>query len=204
MTTLWLTQELTGSILDVGGGGEGVIGRLYGPSVTIIDHCQEELDEALAHYATLLATTCGLDVANLPGAGAAGGLGAGLMAFCSARLRPGIDVIFERLGLEAQIARADLILTGEGRVDATSANGKLLSGVGRLALRHRKPVIALTGSAGEGSQTLEALGIRAVVPIADGPISLEQSLADASRLITDAAERTARLLCIGAELSGHF
>ena len=177
---------------------------VYGPQKGASPQQVAALDEALAHYATLLATTCGLDVANLPGAGAAGGLGAGLMAFCSARLRPGIDVIFERLGLEAQIARADLILTGEGRVDATSANGKLLSGVGRLALRHRKPVIALTGSAGEGSQTLEALGIRAVVPIADGPISLEQSLADASRLITDAAERTARLLRIGAELSGHF
>ena len=177
---------------------------VYGPQKGASPQQVAALDEALAHYATLLATTCGLDVANLPGAGAAGGLGAGLMAFCSARLWPGIDVIFERLGLEAQIARADLILTGEGRVDATSANGKLLSGVGRLALRHRKPVIALTGSAGEGSQTLEALGIRAVVPIADGPISLEQSLADASRLITDAAERTARLLRIGAELSGHF
>ena len=93
---------------------------------------------------------------------------------------------------------------GEGRVDATSANGKLLSGVGRLALRHQKPVIALTGGAGEGSQALEALGIRAVVPIADGPISLEQSLTEAARLITDAAERTARLLRVGTELSGHF
>lgn len=184
--------------------GSNGASAVYGPQKGASPQQVAALDEALAHYATLLATTCGLDVANLPGAGAAGGLGAGLMAFCSARLRPGIDVIFERLGLEAQIARADLILTGEGRVDATSANGKLLSGVGRLALRHRKPVIALTGSAGEGSQTLEALGIRAVVPIADGPISLEQSLADASRLITDAAERTARLLCIGAELSGHF
>lgn len=184
--------------------GSNGASAVYGPQKGASPQQVAALDEALAHYATLLATTCGLDVANLPGAGAAGGLGAGLMAFCSARLRPGIDVIFERLGLEAQIARADLILTGEGRVDATSANGKLLSGVGRLALRHRKPVIALTGSAGEGSQTLEALGIRAVVPIADGPISLEQSLADASRLITDAAERTARLLRIGAELSGHF
>lgn len=184
--------------------GSNGASAVYGPQKGASPQQVAALDEALAHYATLLATTCGLDVANLPGAGAAGGLGAGLMAFCSARLRPGIDAIFERLGLEAQIARADLILTGEGRVDATSANGKLLSGVGRLALRHRKPVIALTGSAGEGSQTLEALGIRAVVPIADGPISLEQSLADASRLITDAAERTARLLRIGAELSGHF
>ena len=177
---------------------------VYGPQKGASPQQVAALDEALAHYATLLAAACGRDVANLPGAGAAGGLGAGLMAFCSARLRPGIDVRFERLGLEAQIARADLILTGEGRVDATSANGKLLSGVGRLALRHQKPVIALTGGAGEGSQALEALGIRAVVPIADGPISLEQSLTEAARLITDAAERTARLLRVGTELSGHF
>ena len=157
----------------------------------------KELDRALEHYGHRLEATFGRRFADLPGAGAAGGLGAGLMAFCGGTLRPGIDIIFERLGLEQQVAWADLIFTGEGRVDATSANGKLLSGIGHWARRDGKPVVALAGSIGPGSEQLLELGIRAVVPIADGPITLEESLARAPELIKAAAARAARLMSIG-------
>ena len=108
---------------------------VYGPQKGGTPEMLEMLDAALAHYGQKLAETFGRDFAGLPGAGAAGGLGAGLMAFCGGQLRPGTDIIFERLDLERQVAWADLIYTGEGRVDATSANGKLLSGIGRLAIR---------------------------------------------------------------------
>ena len=128
---------------------------------------------------------------------ALGCLGAGLMAFCGGTLRSGIDIIFERLGLEQQVAWANLILTGEGRVDATSAKGKLLSGIGRCARRDGKPVVALAGSIGPGSEQLLELGIQAVVPIADGPITLEESLNRAPELIEAAATRAARLMSIG-------
>ena len=123
-----------------------------------------------------------------------------LMAFCGGQLRPGTDIIFERLDLERQVAWADLIYTGEGRVDATSANGKLLSGIGRLACQYGRPVIALAGSVGPGSDQLLKRGIQAVFPIADGPITLAESLARAPELITAAAARSARLIRIGGNL----
>lgn len=177
---------------------------VYGPQKGADEAMAARLDTALARYGTMLKQTFGRDFASLPGAGAAGGLGAGLMAFCHAELRPGIDIIFDRLGLEAEIAGADLIFTGEGRVDATSANGKLLSGVGRLALKYNKPVIALAGGIGPGGDGLLSKGISAVVPIADGPLTLEESLSQAPRLIAAAAARAARLIGVGRSLTSSM
>lgn len=174
--------------------------QVYGPQKGADPALAQRLDAALARYGQVLEDTFGQDFAALPGAGAAGGLGAGLMAFCGARLRPGVDVIFDLLRLEDEIAVSDLIFTGEGRADATSASGKLLSGIGRLALRHRKPVIALAGSLGPGADALLAQGITAVLPIADGPMSLEDSLAQAPQLLAGAAARAARLLQAGVLL----
>ena len=177
---------------------------VYGPQKGATPDQVIALDNALSHYGAMLHTQFGRDIAALPGAGAAGGLGAALIAFCNATLRPGIDIIFDRLDLDEQIHWADLVITGEGRVDATSANGKLLSGIGRLALSLNTPVIALTGSAGAGSEQLQTMGIPVVLPIADGPLTLEQSLAQAPRLITAAAARAARLIQIGTALSCRF
>ena len=174
--------------------------QVYGPQKGADPALAQRLDAALARYGQVLEDTFGQDFAALPGAGAAGGLGAGLMAFCGARLRPGVDVIFDLLRLEDEIAVSDLIFTGEGRADATSASGKLLSGIGRLALRHRKPVIALAGSLGPGANALLAQGITAVRPSADGPRSLEDSLAQAPQLLAGAAARAARLLQAGVLL----
>lgn len=174
---------------------------IYAPQKGATPQQAAELDEALTHYAAVLNAQFGLNLADVPGAGAAGGLGAGLMAFCRGTLRPGIDIIFDLLHLDDHVSKADLIFTGEGRTDATSASGKLLSGVGRAALKYHVPVIALTGSIGPGAETLYSQGISAIFPISDGPISLEESLARAPELITGAAERIARALLIGGQLS---
>ena len=174
---------------------------IYAPQKGATPQQAAELDDALTHYAAVLNAQLGLDLADVPGAGAAGGLGAGLMAFCHGTLRPGIDIIFDLLHLEDHVSGADLIFTGEGRTDATSANGKLLSGVGRAALKYHVPVIALTGSLGPGAEVLYNKGISAIFPISDGPISLEESLSRAPQLISSAAERVARALLIGGQLS---
>lgn len=171
---------------------------VYGPQKGADEDMVERLDAALAHYGEKLAEITGKELAAVPGAGAAGGLGAGLMAFCHAALRPGIEIIFELLGLEEQISWADIVFTGEGRVDATSANGKLLSGIGGLAEKYKKPVVALAGSIAPDSALPK--GIQAVLPIADGPMTLERSLAQADRLLTGAAARAARLLQMGQRL----
>ena len=177
--------------------GESGASAVYGPQKGADPQMVVELDAALSRYGEKLKALFGRDFASLPGAGAAGGLGAGLMAFCNGKLQPGIDIVFRMLSLERQVALADLVITGEGRVDATSASGKLLSGIGRLAIRYAKPVVAITGCIGPGWEKLLDMGITAVVPIADGPITLEESLAQAPRLITQAAIRIAQLIQAG-------
>jgi glycerate kinase len=115
---------------------------VYGPQKGADESMIRLLDSALLHYGEKLAGFSGRDVAQIPGSGAAGGLGAGLLAFCSAALRPGFEEIASMIGLEAEVAFCALVITGEGRIDATSANGKVLSGVGQLASKRRKPAIA--------------------------------------------------------------
>lgn len=162
------------------------------------------LDRCLAHYGQVLEATFHRPLVNLPGAGAAGGLGAGLMAFCNAQLQPGIDIIFDLLHLEQEAAQADLIVTGEGRIDATSATGKLLSGVGRLARQYQKPAIAFAGAVALADADLQAIGLQAAIPICDGPMALEDSLSQASALTFQAAQRTARLIRLGNSLATLF
>lgn len=162
------------------------------------------LDRCLAHYGQVLEATFHRPLVNLPGAGAAGGLGAGLMAFCNAQLQPGIDIIFDLLHLEQEAAQADLIVTGEGRIDATSATGKLLSGVGRLARQYQKPAIAFAGAVALADADLQAIGLQAAIPICDGPMALEDSLSQASALTFQAAQRTARLIRLGSSLATLF
>lgn len=173
---------------------------VYGPQKGASPALVKRLDAALAHYGDLLRAYFGRDFASLPGAGAAGGLGVGLMAFCGGTLYSGTQLIFRLLGLEEEIRASDLVITGEGRVDATSANGKLLAGLGDLTKKYHKPLIAFTGGIGPGGEQVQALGVGAVVPIADRPMPLEEALAEAPGLITAAAARTASLLKIGMGL----
>lgn len=169
---------------------------VFGPQKGASPEQAAGLDLCLAHYGRVLEDTFHRPLADLPGAGAAGGLGAGLMAFCGAQLRPGIDIIFDLLHLEQEAARADLILTGEGRIDATSATGKLLSGIGRLALRYHKPAVAFAGAVALSDTQLQAIGLQTAIPICDGPITLEDSLSRAAQLTFRAAQRAGKLMAL--------
>lgn len=177
---------------------------VFGPQKGASPQQAARLDRCLAHYGQVLETTFHRPLVNLPGAGAAGGLGAGLMAFCNAQLQPGIDIIFDLLHLEQEAAQADLIVTGEGRIDATSATGKLLSGVGRLARQYQKPAIAFAGAVALADADLQAIGLQAAIPICGGPMALEDSLSQASALTFQAAQRTARLIRLGSSLATLF
>lgn len=177
---------------------------VFGPQKGASPQQAARLDRCLAHYGQVLEATFHRPLVNLPGAGAAGGLGAGLMAFCNAQLQPGIDIIFDLLHLEQEAAQADLIVTGEGRIDATSATGKLLSGVGRLARQYQKPAIAFAGAVALADADLQAIGLQTAIPICDGPMALEDSLSQASALTFQAAQRTARLIRLGSSLATLF
>ncbi|NLX20518.1 MAG: glycerate kinase [Phycisphaerae bacterium] len=125
---------------------------VFGPQKGATPEQVARLDENLAHLARLVERDLGMSVADLPGAGAAGGLGAGLMAFFGAMLRPGIELVMQALKLADRLAGADLVITGEGRIDAQSMMGKVISGVGREARRCGVPAIALVGSVGQGAE----------------------------------------------------
>ncbi|MGA7393652.1 MAG: glycerate kinase, partial [Terrimicrobiaceae bacterium] len=149
------------------------------------------LEDGLAHLANLYREQMGRDFIETPGAGAAGGLGFGLLAFCHGSLEPGFQAVARLMDLDSKAAGADLVITGEGRLDAQSLHGKAPYEIARLAARHGKPVIGFAG-------VVEAAlpEFNACVPIADGPLTLDESRSRAAELLRAAAARTARLLRI--------
>lgn len=152
-----------------------------------------QLDAALTHFANCCAQQLGRDERNFPGSGAAGGLGFAARAFLAASFRPGIELVAELNGLEQAIIGADLVITGEGRLDAQTLHGKTPLGVARIARRHGVPVIALAGSLGDGYQVLYAEGIGAAFSLVPGPLDLPQALANAATLLEQRSGDIARL-----------
>jgi glycerate kinase len=143
-------------------------------------------------------------VADIPGAGAAGGTTAAFLGFTHAVVRPGIEVVAELAGLHAALEAADIVITGEGRADAQTLSGKAAMGVATLASARHTPVVLLTGGLGPGAEALRAVGaITLVQPIPDGPMELAAAMADTARLLADGAERMARGIGIGLELAAR-
>ena len=168
---------------------------VYGPQKGATSAQAEKLDAALAHYGEILFRETGRDIAGMAGAGAAGGLGAGLLAFCNAELRPGIDLVMEAAGFDAALTDCDLVFTGEGRLDGQTGRGKVIAGVAKRAKAAGIPVIALVGSLADGAEAaLRPEGLTAAFPILDAPQTVEAAMRDAYRLLEDAAERALRLL----------
>ena len=172
---------------------------IYGPQKGATPEMVAELDAALANFARVAQRDVGIDFLNEdhPGAGAAGGLGAGLMAFANCRLQSGIDLVCEVLDFDRHIQDADLVLTGEGRADLSSIYDKAPVGVARRAAPYGVPTVILAGSLGDGYEELYRHGIAGIVCIADRPMSFERSLARTEELLEDAAQRTIRLLQVG-------
>ncbi|KAF0815373.1 Glycerate 3-kinase [Andreprevotia sp. IGB-42] len=170
---------------------------VFGPQKGATPAMVAALDANLAHYASVLARATGRHVAPIAGAGAAGGLGAALLAVLDARLRPGIDIVSEAIGLDAAIAAADLVVTGEGRLDGQTAHGKAPAGVAQRARAHGKPVIAIAGSLGDNAAMLHRHGIDAMFSVLPQPCTLEQALADAPANLQHTAHNVAALLRLG-------
>jgi glycerate kinase len=169
----------------------------YGPQKGATAEMVEQLDAALAHYADVIRRELNIAVKDATGAGAAGGLGAGLMAFLKARIVPGVDVIIEATRLVEQLRDAELVFTGEGRIDSQTACGKVPTGVAQKAKEFGLPVIAIAGDMASDYRVVYKHGIDAVLSIAQGPISLSQSMANAERLIADTAESAFKLYLCG-------
>ena len=173
---------------------------VYGPQKGATPEMVVQLDEALAHYAQIIERDLGLAVGDVPGAGAAGGLGAGLLTFLHATLRPGAQIVLEAVQLEEQMRGADLVITAEGQLDAQTAYGKSVGAVAAMAKRYALPVVALAGGLGEGYQVVYALGVDAVAVLPTGPMTLPYAMEHAAELTRDSAERALRLLRMGTSL----
>jgi len=175
---------------------------VYGPQKGADAAMAERLDINLHHYAGHIKKTLGKDIEHIPGSGAAGGLSAGLMAIADASIRPGFELVSEITDLAAWVNWADLIITGEGKIDIQTPFGKTVFGVASLAKNCGKPVIAIAGSLGEGYEIMVEKGIHCMVPITDKPMTLADAMKNADTLIEDTAERIFRLLQIGVDLKG--
>ena len=173
---------------------------VYGPQKGATPAMVAELESALKNYGRVLQRDLGKDVSERPGAGAAGGLGAGLMAFAGAELLPGIDMVCDVVNFDAHLQGADLVITGEGRADRSTIFNKAPVGVARRALAQGVPTLLLAGGLGPGHRELYQHGIAAIVCIADSPMSFRQSLGRTAELLEGAAERALRLMVVGANV----
>ena len=176
--------------------GEQGCSAVYGPQKGATPMTIADMDRSLKKYAELTKKIFPKADPDLPGAGAAGGLGFAFTAYLGAKLRPGIDLVIEATGLGEKIKEADVVVTGEGRLDGQSAMGKAPVGVARLAKKQGKLVIALAGSIGDGAELCHAKGIDAHFPILRSPISLSEAMKPevAKRNIALAAEEAFRLI----------
>ena len=175
--------------------------EVYGPQKGASADVIREIDAALENFAKEASMSTGRDVAALPGAGAAGGMGAGLMFFTPAVLRPGIEIVFEFLGLASLIQKADIVITGEGKTDFQTPFGKGPAGVGDLAGHFGKVAICISGSLGNGAEEVLNHGIQAVISIIPRPMALNECMQSAEILVEQAADRVARLLKAGMALT---
>jgi len=165
---------------------------IFGPQKGATPELVAALDEALRHYAIIVERDLGIDVAALPGAGAAGGAGAGLVAFLHAELRSGFELMAEATHLRQRLRAADLALTGEGRLDSQSGFGKVVGGLAELAAEARVPLLALAGSVDGGYQATLGNALTAAFSIVPGPLTLDDAIAHAAEYLAACAEAVLR------------
>lgn len=174
--------------------GERGASAVYGPQKGATPELVTLLDNNLNAFAKVIKSDIKCDVLSLSGGGAAGGLGAGLVAFAGGKLQAGFDIVKKQTGLEAAIAKADLVITGEGKMDGQTKQGKTPWGVAQIAKKHGKPVVAVAGFLGDGYRELYNEGFTSIFALPNGPITLDDAIEDAPKLLKEAGERIFRLI----------
>ena len=177
--------------------GDTGASRIFGPQKGATEAMIRELDSNLAHYADVIKADLHVDVKQVAGAGAAGGMGAALMAFLNAELRSGIEIVTQALNLEEHILDCSLVVTGEGRLDSQSINGKVPVGVARVAKRYNLPVIGIAGSLTADVGVVHQHGLDAVFSVIYSVCTLEQALENAAENVRMTARNVAAVLKMG-------
>ena len=180
-------------------GPEGA-SAIYGPQKGATTEMVARLDAALAHFAEVVRRDIGVDISDVPGAGAAGGLGGGLIAFLGAELRTGVDIVLDAVAQDPHLDGADLVITGEGCLDHQTVYSKAPIGVAARASARGIPVVAVSGSLGERYREVHEHGIEAAAAITCGPMTLDQATSQAYELLADATEEAIRFMKVGARV----
>lgn len=173
---------------------------VFGPQKGATPEMIAELDKALGNYAQLAAKVTGKNIAECSGAGAAGGLGAGLLFFTNAKLRPGVEIVLEAADFAAMVEDADLVITGEGRTDFQTAFGKAPVGVAKMAKQRQVPVVCLAGGLGQGADDVLKQGIDGLMSTVPQPMTLDECMENGAALIEEAATRLCRLVKVGMQV----
>lgn len=168
--------------------------RVYGPQKGAGKDEIEKLEKNIIRFADLTEKITGKDLRDEPGAGAAGGIGFGFMTYLDAQMRNGFRLISEMTGLEEEVKKCNLVITGEGKIDRQTQFGKTPYGVAQVAKKHNKPVIAVSGTLGEGYEVLYEKGFDALFSIADRPMSLQDSMKNAGKLLKSTGKSLAGLI----------
>ena len=181
--------------------GENGAAYIYGPQKGADKETVIFLDKGLRNFAVELERYAGKDVSNIPGSGAAGGMGAGIMALLNGELVPGVTLVMEQTGIEKQIKVSDLIITGEGKMDEQTLQGKVVHGICRLAQQNNVPVAALAGSLELSPEQLSSLPVCYAASITSGPMELSQSLKNAHELIKNSTWNLISLFLTGQTIT---
>lgn len=177
-------------------GAEGAI-SVFGPQKGVEEHQISHFEKGMQQFSTIAMRAAGNDKRKEPGSGAAGGIGFLLKTLLDVDFQSGLELIVGKVRFEQQLAGADIVLTGEGRIDGQSLFGKVPVGIGRLALKYKVPVIAFAGAIGSGAENLREEGILEVMPITGGPTGLEEAMNEGENLLYEASKRLMNLLEIG-------
>ena len=183
-------------------GPEGA-SAVYGPQKGATPDLVDQLDAALKNFARVVERDIGTSIDTVPGSGAAGGLGGGMMAFLEGSLRAGIDIVLDHVGLDEKLEGADLVITGEGQLDFQTVYNKAPVGVAWRAKQRNIPVIAICGSLGKGFEDVHAEGIDAVASIICAPMTLDEASARGGELIADAVAEAMRFMKAGSKVFGQ-
>jgi glycerate 2-kinase len=167
---------------------------VFGPQKGASPEMVQQLDQALNHFAEIVLKQKGIEMREMEGGGAAGGMGAGLITFLQAEVKSGIEIIMEEIHFEDLIVDADLVITGEGKLDAQTLSGKVIAGVCNAAQKHNAPVIALCGGLELNSAELNELGLLSAFSIVPGPCSLEEAMKKAPDWIMNQTESFMRII----------
>ena len=173
---------------------------IYGPQKGATPEMIERLDAALLHFAEVVKRDIGVEINDIPGSGAAGGLGGGMIAFTNGELRAGVDIVLDTVRLDDYLAGCNLVITGEGSMDHSTIYNKAPVGVAERAKKLGIPVVGISGSLGAGFQDVHEHGIDALAAITPGPMTLDEASERAAELISNATEQALRFMKAGSQV----